>query len=120
MFFSEVDGQFKTFRGELTSIAKFSTVKINFELDINSIDTQNKKRDEHLNGEAYFYSKKYPKMTFKSSSFTKEKGNQYLLKGNLHLRRISQPVTFQVELLPIKNKTQRKTQPNRLRNWMEQ
>ena len=46
---SEVDGTFKSFNGNMVSNSDdFSNAQINFEIDINSINTDNEKRDGHL------------------------------------------------------------------------
>ncbi len=95
---SEVDGTFKTFNGNFSSKSKdFSNSKINFEIDANSINTDNEKRDGHLKSEDFFHTKKHPKITFKSTSFKKVKGNKYLLKGNLTMRGVTKPVTLNVK-----------------------
>lgn len=95
---SEVDGTFKTFSGSLVSNSgDFSNSKFNFEIDVNSINTENKKRDGHLKSEDFFYTEKHPKMTFKSTSFEKEKGNKYILKGNLTMRGVTKAITLDVK-----------------------
>ena len=72
-------------------------IKINFEIDVNSINTQNEKRDGHLKSEDFFYTKKHPKMTFKSTSFKKTKGNKYILKGNITMRGVTKFITLNVK-----------------------
>src|SRR5215210_5708427 len=45
---SEVEGSFKLFDGTMENTkADFSDAKINFTVDVNSINTDNDKRDEH-------------------------------------------------------------------------
>ncbi len=95
---SEVDGTFKTFSGSLTSNSDdFSDAKFNFEIDVNSINTDNEKRDGHLKSEDFFYTEKHSKMTFKGTSFKKVKGNTYLLKGNLTMRGITKNIALNVK-----------------------
>lgn len=95
---SEVDGTFKTFNGSLiTDSNGFSNAKINFEIDVNSINTQNEKRDGHLKSEDFFHTKKHPKITFKSTSFKKIKGNKYILKGNITMRGVTKSITLNVK-----------------------
>jgi polyisoprenoid-binding protein YceI len=95
---SEVDGTFKTFNGSLTTDSNdFSNANFSFEIDVNSINTQNKKRDEHLKSEDFFHTKKHPKMTFKSTSFQKIKGNKYILKGNITMRGVTKSITLNVK-----------------------
>lgn len=95
---SEVDGTFKTFTGSLVSSKEdFSNAEINFEIDVNSINTENEKRDGHLKSEDFFYVEKYSKITFKSTSFKKVKGNNYILKGNITMRGITKSITLDVK-----------------------
>lgn len=95
---SEVDGNFKTFQGSLTTKKDdFSNANISFSVDINSIDTDNEQRDGHLKSEDFFYTEKYPKMEFSSTSFTKKKDGNYKLTGNLSLRGVTKKITFDVK-----------------------
>lgn len=94
---SEVEGQFKTFDGSInTKSADFSNADISFTVDVNSIDTDNENRDKHLKSADFFDAGSYPQMRFQSTSFKKVSGNKYILKGNLTLRGVTKPVTFNV------------------------
>jgi polyisoprenoid-binding protein YceI len=94
---SEVEGNFKKFNGSITSAKPdFNDAAIDFTVDINSINTDNESRDKHLKSDDFFNAEKYPNMTFKSASFKKLSGNKYELKGNLTIRDITKPVTFEV------------------------
>jgi polyisoprenoid-binding protein YceI len=78
---SEVDGNFKIFNGDI--VAKddsFEDATINFNVDVASINTENKDRDAHLKSDDFFNAEKFPKMSFKSSAFKKVNGNKYVLK----------------------------------------
>lgn len=94
---AEVDGAFKTFNGSMTSTKPdFAGSAIDFTVDVNSINTDNEKRDTHLKSDDFFNAAKYPKMTFKSTSFKKVSGNKYALVGNLTIRDVTKSVTFDV------------------------
>jgi polyisoprenoid-binding protein YceI len=94
---SEVEGSFKTFTGSMTSTSPdFVGSSIDFSVDVNSINTDNETRDNHLKSDDFFNAEKFPKMTFKSTSFTKVSGNTYKLTGNLTLRDVTKSVTFDV------------------------
>ncbi len=94
---SEVEGSFKLFDGSMeTSKPDFSDAKINFTVDINSINTDNDMRDKHLKSEEFFAAEKYPQMKFVSSSFTTAGGNKYKLAGNLTIKDVTKPVVFDV------------------------
>ncbi|MCQ6956928.1 YceI family protein [Mucilaginibacter aquariorum] len=94
---STVSGFFKSFEGQLeTENEDFTGAKIEFSLDVNSIDTTQPQRDEHLKSAEFFDAATYPKITFKSTSFTAD-GDDYKLVGDLTIKDITKPVTLAVE-----------------------
>jgi polyisoprenoid-binding protein YceI len=94
---SEVEGYFKIFEGSMEhSKPDFSDAKINFIVDINSINTDNENRDNHLKSDDFFNAAKFPQMKFESTSFTPQGNNKYKLDGNLTIRDVTKPVTFEV------------------------
>jgi len=95
---STVSGFFKSFEGELdTANDDFTDASISFSLDINSIDTNQTQRDEHLKSAEFFNAAEYPKISFKSTSFTKVDDDDYKLEGDLTVKGITKPVTLDVE-----------------------
>ena len=95
MVISEVEGIFSKYEGSVVSPkGDFSDAKINFSVDVNSVNTDNAKRDEHLRGADFFETEKYPKMTFVSSSVTKTGDNKYNLKGKLTLHGVTKEITL--------------------------
>lgn len=94
---STVTGTFKVFEGELeTESEDFENSEISFSLDVSSIDTNQEQRDEHLKSADFFNAPQYPKISFKSTAFTKD-GDDYLLLGDLTIRDITKPVKLNVE-----------------------
>ncbi|MBD1392021.1 YceI family protein [Mucilaginibacter glaciei] len=94
---STVTGFFKTFEGSLTTDSEdFNNAEIEFSLDVNSIDTNQEARDSHLKSAEFFDAETYPKITFKSTSFTKD-GDDYKLNGDLTIKDVTKPVTLDVE-----------------------
>jgi len=94
---SEMEGSFKVFDGAIEHTkADLSDAKINFTVDVNSINTDNENRDKHLKSDDFFNAEKFPSMTFVSTAFTPVGGNKYKLAGNLTIRDITKPVTFDV------------------------
>ena len=90
---STVTGTFKTFEGSAeTESEDFSNAKINFSLDVNSIDTNQGDRDGHLKSADFFDAEKFPKISFKSSSFDGSK-----LTGDLTIKDVTKPVTLDVD-----------------------
>jgi polyisoprenoid-binding protein YceI len=104
LLISEVTGNFKIFDGSVLSPSEdFTNSDIQFSVDIASINTDNTDRDNHLKSDDFFNAEKFPKMIFKSTSFTKVSGNKYQLNGNLTIRDITKPVTFDVVYNGIAN-----------------
>lgn len=97
MVVSDVDGSFKLFDGSMEHTKPdFSDAKIAFTVDVNSVDTDNENRDKHLKGDDFFNAEKFPTMKFESTSFTPQGGNKYKLDGNLTIRDVTKPVSFDV------------------------
>jgi polyisoprenoid-binding protein YceI len=94
---STVTGTFKSFEGSFqTENEDFTNADIEFSLDIDSIDTNQEQRDGHLKSADFFDAEKYPKISFKSTSFTKD-GDDYELVGNLTVKDVTKPVKLNVE-----------------------
>ena len=85
MMFTNVSGKFENYDANITTEDDdFSKASIEFSADINSIDTRNADRDNHLKSADFFDAENHPKMTFKASSFTKVDDENYeLLQENL-------------------------------------
>jgi polyisoprenoid-binding protein YceI len=97
MMVSQVEGRFNTFNGTVsTTNDDFTDAKIDITVDVNSINTANTMRDNHLKGEEFFNAEKYPEMKFKSMTLKKVSGNKYVLEGNLTIRDVTKPVTLDV------------------------
>jgi polyisoprenoid-binding protein YceI len=95
---SDVDGNFKSFDGTLeSSKPDFSDAKITFTAEVNSINTDNEMRDNHLKSDDFFNAAKYPQIKFVSTSFTPQGDNKYKLVGNLTIRDVTKSVTFDVK-----------------------
>lgn len=96
---STVTGTFKSFEGSFESENEdFEGAAISFSLDTNSIDTNQEQRDGHLKSGDFFDVENYPKITFKSTSFTKKKGDDYKLVGDLTIKDVTKSVELEVEL----------------------
>src|SRR5476651_1176846 len=77
---STASGFFKSFEGSLeTEKEDFEDAKIAFSLDIDSIDTNQSQRDEHLKSAEFFDAAQFPKITFKSTSFKNTADDEYKL-----------------------------------------
>jgi polyisoprenoid-binding protein YceI len=97
MVVAESEGTFKVFDGTVEHTkADWSDAKINFTVDVNSINTDNEYRDKHLKSDDFFNAEKFPVMTFKGTSFKPLGNNKYQLNGELTIRDVTKPVKFDV------------------------
>lgn len=93
---SFVNGKFEKFDGEIKG-SDFKTAKVDFTVDVNSINTSVEARDNHLRSADFFEVEKFPQMKFTSTSF-KKKGKKYKLAGNLTIKDVTRPVVFDVKV----------------------
>ncbi len=99
LLLSEVDGNFKTFDAKITSAKPdLSDAVMEMTADVNSINTENERRDGHLKGADWFDAAKFPTLTFKSTSFKKVDGKKYKATGDLTMHGVTKPVTLDVTL----------------------
>lgn len=97
MMFAKVRGQFNEWEGSFTFDPKDPAhSKVSATIKIDSIDTGNDQRDEHLRSGDFFNAEEYPAMTFESTKWTKN-GDNYNVEGNLTIRDVTKPVTLDVE-----------------------
>lgn len=96
LMITTVTGQFTSFEGEMESSTEdFSDAKISFSADVNSIDTRNEQRNEHLKNDDFFNAADFPKILFQNGSLSKS-GDNYSLTGDLTIRNTTKAVTLQV------------------------
>jgi polyisoprenoid-binding protein YceI len=99
MMVSNTKGKFNTFQGTLDyDIASKTLHAAEGTIDIASIDTNNEGRDKHLKNEDFFNVKKFPKMTFKSSSVKKTGDNTFEVTGNLNVLGVDRKVVVPVAI----------------------
>jgi len=96
MMISDVEGYFKTANVTLTTTKEdFTDAVVEMTAEAASINTDNEKRDGHLQSADFFDAAQFPTLTFKSTSFKKAKtANTYVVKGNLTMHGITKPVTL--------------------------
>lgn len=96
MMISDVEGYFKKADVTLTTTkADFSDAVVEMTAEAASINTDNEKRDGHLQSADFFDVAQFPTLTFKSTSFKKTKtANTYVVKGNLTMHGVTKPVTL--------------------------
>ena len=95
---STVTGHFKSFDAWVeTGGDSLEGADIHFEADVDSINTNNEDRDNHLKSEDFFYAEEHPKLVFNSTSFKKTGDDSYKLTGDLTIRGTTKQIELDVE-----------------------
>jgi polyisoprenoid-binding protein YceI len=106
---ADLKGSIKINKASITSQGEgFDNASVMLEADMTSIDTDNEKRDAHLQTADFFDAVKYPVMTFQSTTFTKKSEGVYNLMGNLTLHGVTKPVTLSLVMKAGTNPTNNK------------
>lgn len=99
-FFTKVPGSFTKFEAAVTvDRDNLEHSSISATIQAASIDTQNEKRDQHLNSADFFDTAKFPTLTFKSKSWKKTGDDTYDVTGDLTIKDITKEVVLQVKSL---------------------
>jgi polyisoprenoid-binding protein YceI len=88
-------GTFDKFSGNFfIDPANPANTKINITVDADSVDSNNKGRDDHLKGPDFFSVKEFPTITFVSTKVEKASGeDMFNLTGDLTFRGVTKPIT---------------------------
>jgi Uncharacterized conserved protein len=89
---SKVKGKFDEFTATLTVGETLEDSSVEAEVKMTSINTGVADRDNHLRTNDFFEVETYPTMTFKSTKVTETE-----LTGDLTIKNVTKPVTFDVE-----------------------
>lgn len=91
-----VDGEFTSLEGQVesTDSTNFDGAKVQFSIDVNSIDTRIDARDEHLRSDDFFSAEKFPKMTFQNAVLKSNGEGKFELTGDLTIKDVTKKVTF--------------------------
>lgn len=98
LMISNVKGHFSKVSGNVDYDGKdLKTLKIDAEIDVASVDTGEKGRDEHLKGADFFDAAKFPKMTFKSKKVKSAGKGKFTVTGDLTIKGVTKEVTLDVD-----------------------
>jgi polyisoprenoid-binding protein YceI len=95
-------GRFKTFTADITfGQDALAASKLDVSVDIGSLDTGDKERDDTLKTADLFDVAKFPKARFVSSKITMSAAGRYEAQGKLTIRNVTKdvtlPITFQTK-----------------------
>ncbi len=95
--------------GRMTGVITFDPQDIALlsaeaEVDVESLSTGNKPRDEHLLGPDFFDAAHHPRIVFKTTRVDAAGDNRGRVSADLTIRGITRPISFEVEYLgPVKS-----------------
>lgn len=97
---SKVPGRFAKVEGTLNLDEKdLANSSVEVTIPANTIDTDNDRRDGHLQSEDFFWVEKHPNITFKSTKITKGEGQKFTITGDLTMRGVTKEVALDAEYL---------------------
>lgn len=102
-FFSTVTGKFTNFDGVFQlDPANLAGSKAQFTIQVSSIDTDNEKRDQHLQSPDFFNSQKFPTIRFESTKMEQKSDKLFVVYGNLTMKnttkKIALPITVKGQM----------------------
>ncbi|UNK69544.1 YceI family protein [Microbacterium sp. H1-D42] len=96
MMISKVRGTFGIKDATLIAPENPLEAKVEAKVDVASIDTKDEGRDAHLRSGDFFDTENHPNMEFVSTG-TRYEGGDFLVDGDLTIRGVTKPVTFEFE-----------------------
>lgn len=105
MTVANVKGQFNNITGTVDfDQSDPGRSSVTAEIEVGSITTGIRKRDDHLLSADFFDAANYPKITFKSTGVETEGERRARISGDLTIRGITRPVTMEAEYFgPVKS-----------------
>ena len=89
---SKVRGRFNAFTGTVEIADDLAASRVEAEIDLSSVDTNNADRDNHLRSTDFFGVDANPTMTFRSTSVSES-----ALTGDLTINGVTKPVSLDLE-----------------------
>src|SRR6266480_2178053 len=107
-FLGTTQGKFTKFNGKIDVDREHpENSSVTAQIDVRSIDTRIKKRDDHLRSPEFFNVEKFPNMTFKSRNVKRTGPQSGDILGDLTIHGVTKAVTLHVKLLTPINETNR-------------
>jgi polyisoprenoid-binding protein YceI len=95
MMIAKVKGTFHQFEAQIEADpADLTSADVKIEIDLNSIDTRNTDRDNHVRSADFFDVEQFPKLTFQSTSIARTGDGEYALTGDVTLHGVTRSEIF--------------------------
>jgi polyisoprenoid-binding protein YceI len=94
---SKVRGRFTNASGTIHIAEDPTESWVEVEVDADSVESGDEKRDGHLRSPDFFDVERYPKITFRSTRLEGESPGHFLLHGDLTVHGVTRPVTLEAE-----------------------
>ena len=105
-FLGTTRGKFTNFGGKIEVDREHpENSSVTAQIDVSSIDTRIKKRDDHLRSAEFFNAEKFPRVTFKSRSVKQTGPQSGDIPGDFTMHGVTRPITLHVKLLTPINET---------------
>lgn len=93
---SKVRGKFEKFDATIITAENPLESSVTATAEVDSVNTNQEHRDQHLRSGDFFLAEEHPQLTFVSTGMREENGN-YFIDGDLTMRGITKPVSFEME-----------------------
>lgn len=95
---TKVRGAFNEFEGTTTiDGANPENSSVTLSVQVTSVDTRNRQRDDHLLSSDFFEQDKFPTITFASTAIKHVGGNDFEVTGDLTIKGTTKSITFPLE-----------------------
>jgi polyisoprenoid-binding protein YceI len=97
LMITKVRGRFTDVSGAITVDDEPERSHVEVAIDVASIETGDRRRDDHLRSPDFFDAEKYPTITFRSTKVDATSSGSWAVTGDLTVRGVTRPVALQVE-----------------------
>ncbi|MEM7414837.1 MAG: YceI family protein [Gemmatimonadota bacterium] len=103
-FFTPVSGKFDTYEIDLTFDRENPVnSEVEVRIDVNSVNTGNERRDEHLRSEDFFGTDDYQWITFRSESIRSGGNGVIIARGPLTIKDQTHEIELPIRILGVKD-----------------
>ena len=101
-FFTPVDGSFEDYSADIVfDPENLDASSINVSIPVESVNTRNDRRDNHLLSDDFFNAEQWPSIQFVSNSIEQTGDTQFVAKGEMTIRDVTREFELPFELLGV-------------------